>query len=904
MGKLKFRCSKQKFFFTMAATEVLSIVLSTSSDLLDDASLNSLLKVCKRVSREGDLNGCFRDRCDERRFMNRLHEYAGDSVLGQVNWMALFCLNMNSRGSTILNVHCGEFLFSVPQKGSDVVFGTIETLSLVLSFPFDLYHMSSDGRLGSLCRLGETGSRFVVVKREKCVEISKKIKSLVRSSSMEVFQISKACVVPRGRALLRSTAHVLPRCLPVMFRSYSAPPFRETVFPERIYDYFFTDFETDFPTKSTLFRFETLTFNFPLLSVLPQSVPKIKSSEIGLFSMFNDLLDAQDQPLAMFQRLASRLADITLWPSPRVFDPFNVNRIHAVAQLSAVLTGDQLANFLEIADKQFVSDRPLLARLARSDWAQFRGLTYNLACQLIGPTCLSGPPLPGPEGSGRLISDFTDPKLSTKSWTVKINFIEFDSPIFFNNDSSDDTPVSPSVLSLRNCLDGFKLMPNGVMVTSWKGLLTSSATLSVSLDRSGGDLPLIVSECLQPLARHGIRIKFGNKLLLNFWCSGESVDVSVLSSGRFSIVRSSNDSANLVGQTLMMNESTDELLLSPKTHRSWSPGLGAPVLPNSPISKKSGKIFKKKLKCSNDTRQFEFHPFDDSKILLGSRSGVVSLIDSERDFPLTQIRVDYSPILALSWLRAHANLALYGGSSSGLVGMVKLDDQQRLVHQPIARFGNLSSVTVNCTDDYFAVSGFARNVSIFDLFTGQQISELEEVHSNFINIVRFSNYNPQVFATSSFDCTCKLWDLRSGLVATHTSPSLNVMCSFSPQDEHLLVSGLDGAVTQLSVGQNLQPTIPRAALSQSVPSRNSNTNYRRSVYLADGRRFITAGTDENFVRVVNSSDGSAADVVAFENGACYVQSLRGHPTYQDAFGVLMYPLDKAEPSFVCLNVLS
>jgi WD40 repeat protein len=389
------------------------------------------------------------------------------------------------------------------------------------------------------------------------------------------------------------------------------------------------------------------------------------------------------------------------------------------------------------------------------------------------------------------------------------------------------------------------------------------------------------------------------------------------------------------------------IVLSPEVRSPRSPMSPVVKTPLSPISRSrrlSSLLWREEeprvLRSTKDTRQFEFHPFDPNLLLTGSRSGVISLIDAEKDMAIMQTRVDTSPILGLSWLRAHMNVALYGASSSGLVGVLKLG-RSDIDYQPIGRFQNLSSVSINCTDDYFIVSGFSRDVSLFDLISGRKVSEFREIHSNFINITRFANFSPHLLATSSFDSTCKLWDLRrpstSGAVATYTTPSLNVMCCFSPLDDDLLVSGLDANVVQLSVKRGLAPNIPTEVLNASIPARNSSSNYRRAVYTADGTHFITSGTDENFMRVVDSASGASKGICRFDglleafeeqlklnstNGGYkplkqeiasegatnrsdpaktteYVQSLRGHPIFTKEVGVLLYPFDRSRSSYVC-----
>lgn len=71
------------------------------------------------------------------------------------------------------------------------------------------------------------------------------------------------------------------------------------------------------------------------------------------------------------------------------------------------------------------------------------------------------------------------------------------------------------------------------------------------------------------------------------------------------------------------------------------------------------------------------------------------------------------------------------------------------------------------------------------------------MHREHINVVKFSNHSPSIFATSSFDQDVKLWDLRQKLYQpcyTATSSRRNVMVCFSPDDQYLLVSAVDNEV--------------------------------------------------------------------------------------------------------------
>lgn len=126
------------------------------------------------------------------------------------------------------------------------------------------------------------------------------------------------------------------------------------------------------------------------------------------------------------------------------------------------------------------------------------------------------------------------------------------------------------------------------------------------------------------------------------------------------------------------------------------------------------------------------------------------------------------------------------GISNSSAGSVTFDE-----------FDQLTSVHVNCTDELFLASGYSRNVALYDISTGRRLQMFTDMHREHINVVKFANYSPSVFATSSFDQDVKMWDLRQKpLQSCYTASSSrgNVMVCFSPDDQYLLVSAVDNEV--------------------------------------------------------------------------------------------------------------
>ncbi|CAD7925233.1 unnamed protein product, partial [Amoebophrya sp. A25] len=215
--------------------------------------------------------------------------------------------------------------------------------------------------------------------------------------------------------------------------------------------------------------------------------------------------------------------------------------------------------------------------------------------------------------------------------------------------------------------------------------------------------------------------------------------------------------------------------------------------------------------------------------------------------------IDANPLLGLSWLQLFPGRALIGAAHSGSICMIQRNPssgglQKLHLYQP---FNQLSSLSANATNDYFVASGFTHELGVFDMNRNFPIKLINSAHEHFINISRFANTHPHLIATASFDSTCKLWDLRQQrddrpCCTLHTG-GLNVMCAFSPDDRFLLASGVDTRLLQYQVGY---PDAPANKFSNLFRRPLVTSRYRRSVYFANSKCFVTGATDEGHVNIV------------------------------------------------------
>ncbi|GJS85727.1 WD40 repeat-containing protein, partial [Tanacetum coccineum] len=173
----------------------------------------------------------------------------------------------------------------------------------------------------------------------------------------------------------------------------------------------------------------------------------------------------------------------------------------------------------------------------------------------------------------------------------------------------------------------------------------------------------------------------------------------------------------------------------------------------------------------------------------------------------------------------------------------------------------LTSVHVNSLDELFLVSGYSKHVALYDINTGKRLQVFIDIHREHINVLKFANHSPYIFATSSFDHDLKLWDLRQKPVHpcyTMSSGRGNVMVCFSPDDLYLLASVVENEVKQLLAIDG------RLHLDFGIAPTRSSLNYTRSYYM-NGKDYILSGScDEHVARICCAQIGRRLRDISLE----------------------------------------
>ncbi|PRP82485.1 hypothetical protein PROFUN_09732 [Planoprotostelium fungivorum] len=254
-------------------------------------------------------------------------------------------------------------------------------------------------------------------------------------------------------------------------------------------------------------------------------------------------------------------------------------------------------------------------------------------------------------------------------------------------------------------------------------------------------------------------------------------------------------------------------------------------------------------------RQFEYCP--DPKLPFGRVSDEV---EPKVVYMTEQINRRGSNIFGINWLR-HGPTRFLAGNDSGDILLFNAESMrtgERPIIAEFQKFSRLSSVSINSDDSKLLAKGGARGeIRLFDMATAKTLVTVEDLHLDSINVLKFSNTNPNLFATSSFDKTIKLWDIRQPLtqpIYTRASTMPLVMVTWSPCDEMILSSGGDNEVRQYHSLTGQLHTKFR------IKQTGSPYNYTRAYYMNRGASntgdYIVVGScEESVARVYCSHSG-------------------------------------------------
>lgn len=191
-----------------------------------------------------------------------------------------------------------------------------------------------------------------------------------------------------------------------------------------------------------------------------------------------------------------------------------------------------------------------------------------------------------------------------------------------------------------------------------------------------------------------------------------------------------------------------------------------------------------------------------------------------------------------------------------------------------------TSLAVSCDNALFSACA-GSEFSLHDALTGATVRRYTAPHNgNTVNITRFANTMPSVFASCSLERTVALWDARVQSptpVLTINSAEENIVLSFSPDDSRLLISGAANSVWQVSTLTGAFHSEVELPFGDAPRARF----YTRAYYGNGGETIVTGASESDLLSVADADTGALIDCVrlapAAQSGALHVQSLRANP---------------------------
>jgi hypothetical protein len=197
------------------------------------------------------------------------------------------------------------------------------------------------------------------------------------------------------------------------------------------------------------------------------------------------------------------------------------------------------------------------------------------------------------------------------------------------------------------------------------------------------------------------------------------------------------------------------------------------------------------------------------------------------------------PIIGLSWLYGDSHRAMISGSGEGRVCYTDLSREDPSITNFPPFPSGVTSVRVNCNNEWLLVSGESTDVGLYDIATCQVIHTLENIHTMHINTTHFSSYTPQIFSTCSFDGTVKTWDMRASNTTplyTITCPNLIITLHISPDEQSLITCGTLQELNQYDFRTGRW--IVKHALPVN-PTYDDDDSFSRAYFSASGASIYT-----------------------------------------------------------------
>jgi WD40 repeat protein len=219
---------------------------------------------------------------------------------------------------------------------------------------------------------------------------------------------------------------------------------------------------------------------------------------------------------------------------------------------------------------------------------------------------------------------------------------------------------------------------------------------------------------------------------------------------------------------------------------------------------------------------------DTDRLIAGSRSGVLYVIDIKDRRLLTQEKISDKPLYFITSFYGH----YYCGDESGKLHILS----KKFTHKGTIQLSNKSLRSVDVQDQFLAIGSSDNNIYLLNV--NNEIVQQMIGHSNSVFAVHF--LSKEILASTGRDALIKIWDTITGKQLLSTPAHMYQAKSLDSNSKYILSCSMDKSIKLWDTDLNLLKVVSPEKMSM-------HTNCINKVLWIDEHHFLSSSDDKSLI---------------------------------------------------------